>query len=549
MQKYVRDKDPGQNGNALGGQTQYGDLKVEHRKASAAANSHRSRSKGQPTNQPSQVQRHSRSQHRAQQTLCQPNEQGAFYDTDASSIGGTSTTVSAKHSHAGAARTPQNRPTNGSSGSSEASNSADGSGDEYEEGYEEELLDVRPGDPPRLNQKQQHLMATDFNHAFMKLPDGSSLPRIPGDSYPNTTSGRPSEVDPAEKENQTQHDHKTQGSLPYNGQKHQVPMRVPLDVQDHSQARRPPAEQHQDRRTDDRGLLVRSTGLPGDMLEHEVNANFAFAKPARPSKPERPSPAVDQQTVPEPTTPKPSASTNTAQQASPPIAYEPSNQRPHNQQYGPENARDYPVSPKHPHRSKVEHKIRESAPPRQQYIETGPEYEQFSDADANVQSDIASDAQSQAKRQQPVVKLDYEPPELFDMDYQDLKGQSFDIDPGTSEFKLPAEQQNASLDSKLSTVAVFPPPDQAGFFSSLSMSEWEQAGEWFLGRFGEVFSKLRDTRQQKRKAAKFFEDEMEGRHGAVNKKRKQTVDSLSEMKESGGKVFQATPKKKKTNTK
>ena len=139
--------------------------------------------------------------------------------------------------------------------------------------------------------------------------------------------------------------------------------------------------------------------------------------------------------------------------------------------------------------------------------------------------------------------LDYAPPELYQMDYEVLKLQSFDTDPKVPDSGLSEEYQNQSLAQKLRHVADLPSSEQHTFFSSLSLDEWEEAGDWYLDRFGEISKKIREARRAKRDAAKQFESEIQKRHEAISKKRKEVEDSLKEMKESGGKVLHATPKK------
>ncbi|KAI6804812.1 hypothetical protein KC367_g2090 [Hortaea werneckii] len=139
--------------------------------------------------------------------------------------------------------------------------------------------------------------------------------------------------------------------------------------------------------------------------------------------------------------------------------------------------------------------------------------------------------------------LDYEPQELRSMNYQTLKGTAFDFEPYSSRFTLPNAQPTDDLTQKLFAASELNRPEQAKFFASLTIDDWEQAGDWFLDRFGDVMKRLKEARQEKREAAKRFEDEVEHRHDAVSKKRKLTDDALSEMKTSGALVLQGTPRK------
>ncbi|KAI6869405.1 hypothetical protein KC343_g7823 [Hortaea werneckii] len=140
-------------------------------------------------------------------------------------------------------------------------------------------------------------------------------------------------------------------------------------------------------------------------------------------------------------------------------------------------------------------------------------------------------------------ELDYEPQELRSMDYRTLKGTTFDFEPNSSRFTLPNAQPTDDLTQKLFAASELDRRDQAKFFASLTIDDWEQAGDWFLDRFGDVMKRLKEARREKREAAKRFEDEVEHRHDAVSKRRKLTDDALREMKTSGALVLQGTPRK------
>ena len=140
-------------------------------------------------------------------------------------------------------------------------------------------------------------------------------------------------------------------------------------------------------------------------------------------------------------------------------------------------------------------------------------------------------------------ELDYEPQELRSMEYQTLKGTTFDSEPNSSRFTLPNALPTDDLTQKLFAASELNRRDQAKFFASLTIDDWEQAGDWFLDRFGDLMKRLKEARREKREAAVRFEDEVEHRHDVVSKKRKLTEDALGEMKTSGALVLQGTPRK------
>ena len=180
---------------------------------------------------------------------------------------------------------------------------------------------------------------------------------------------------------------------------------------------------------------------------------------------------------------------------------------------------------------------------QQQYFDDDSEHGQHPDDIPRGQDARSSQSPPQAQNVRP--QLDYEPPALFDKNYADLEAESFDHDPNATKLKLELDEE-ADLTKNLKTVAGYPEQAQSEFLASLPIDEWEQTGEWFMTQFAGLMNKLKDARQEKRTIAKEFEDEIEQRHTAVTKKRKQTEQALDEMKESGGKVLQGTPKKSKT---
>ncbi|KAM3419928.1 hypothetical protein BST61_g3248 [Cercospora zeina] len=138
--------------------------------------------------------------------------------------------------------------------------------------------------------------------------------------------------------------------------------------------------------------------------------------------------------------------------------------------------------------------------------------------------------------------IDYNPEDLYKMSYAQLKAESFDTDP-RKKIELPLDWQAKTLQEKLQMVMPFDGKTQAHFLEALNIDEWEEAGDWFLDRFGEVVRRLKESRRHKRKVASAFEEQIEQRSQAVSKKQKMTQGALDEMRESGGKVLQGTPKK------
>jgi F0F1-type ATP synthase membrane subunit b/b' len=89
---------------------------------------------------------------------------------------------------------------------------------------------------------------------------------------------------------------------------------------------------------------------------------------------------------------------------------------------------------------------------------------------------------------------------------------------------------------------------QKELFSSLKIEQWEEAGDWFQGRFSEIFQKLKDARKKRRELASAFEKRIAQRQQALTKKRNITEEALSEMRKSGTQVLESTPRKKQRFT-
>ncbi|KAK4499121.1 hypothetical protein PRZ48_009633 [Zasmidium cellare] len=162
-----------------------------------------------------------------------------------------------------------------------------------------------------------------------------------------------------------------------------------------------------------------------------------------------------------------------------------------------------------------------------------------------VQMPREEPATEPARDPEPAMEpdTDYSLSTLYSMEFDDIHQQSFDFDPNAGEFKFPDNVATNDLSQKLNVIGKMSPDIQGSFFASLDIETWEEAGDWFLQRFSGLTKQLKDNRRQKRKQVQILEEEIRNRHDAVSKKQKTTIDALSEMKESGGKVLQGTPKK------
>jgi hypothetical protein len=170
-------------------------------------------------------------------------------------------------------------------------------------------------------------------------------------------------------------------------------------------------------------------------------------------------------------------------------------------------------------------------------------------SDQRPSSDALTEENPDEQQPEPQVAnedpLDHDLEELYNKDYASLKSEPFDHSPHAQPFVVPGLSSTAALTDKLVQLNGAEAQTQSQFFSSLNIDEWEEAGDWFLDRFGETIKRLKDVRREKRKAARAFEDEIEVRETAVSKKRTLTRVAMTEMKASGAAVLQGTPGRKR----
>ena len=139
--------------------------------------------------------------------------------------------------------------------------------------------------------------------------------------------------------------------------------------------------------------------------------------------------------------------------------------------------------------------------------------------------------------------LDYSISQLTEMDYQKLKDESFDYIPTASntisQRDLP--DRNLSLSDQLQRI--FNDRTQKdkstramGFFASLTIEQYEECGDLLLDNFQNVMGKLKQARQQKRKAAQAMEEQIAKREEWVRKKRGICELELGRLKNAGAAV-------------
>ena len=134
-------------------------------------------------------------------------------------------------------------------------------------------------------------------------------------------------------------------------------------------------------------------------------------------------------------------------------------------------------------------------------------------------------------------ELDYGTHQLAEMDYQRLHTESFDYVPGHIPYHgLP--DPSKTLSERLRSIY----PDKThkdkaarakAFFASLPIDQYEECGDLLLDGFRDVMNRLRQARQQKRKAARAMEEQIAKREEWVRKKRGVCELELGRLRSAG----------------
>ncbi|KAI1142393.1 extracellular mutant protein 11-domain-containing protein [Hypoxylon sp. FL0543] len=140
---------------------------------------------------------------------------------------------------------------------------------------------------------------------------------------------------------------------------------------------------------------------------------------------------------------------------------------------------------------------------------------------------------SNSKKRQLETDYDYDDGTLAAMDYSELKKEAFDFDPAQAEAQSAIGPPRGTLPEKLVLFLDKDQASQAEFFSKMSIDDWENSGEWFLERFGDVMKRLREARRMKRRMIEDFENEIAERDEAVRNKIQGIDRTLAELRSEG----------------
>lgn len=132
---------------------------------------------------------------------------------------------------------------------------------------------------------------------------------------------------------------------------------------------------------------------------------------------------------------------------------------------------------------------------------------------------------------------DYDDKALSSMNYADLQGQPFDVDPaaGASPSAALAAEGN-TLAARLEHHKNKGEADQRAFFGDMSVADWDGAGDWFLEQFGSLMQQMRDGRRRRREMVARFEGEIAEREEGVRARTEGVRRKLDRMKRDGLRV-------------
>ncbi|EFE44201.1 conserved hypothetical protein [Trichophyton verrucosum HKI 0517] len=127
---------------------------------------------------------------------------------------------------------------------------------------------------------------------------------------------------------------------------------------------------------------------------------------------------------------------------------------------------------------------------------------------------------------------DYPPNILETKAFSDLQAESFDFNP-TPVQPLFQHDSQLSLKDKLLRLKNLTDDQRRVFFSSVTISEWEECGDLLVDEFCQMLQKSKEVRQARRDVAAIFEAEIKRRHDAVEAEGNAIKNRLEDMKAGG----------------
>ena len=138
--------------------------------------------------------------------------------------------------------------------------------------------------------------------------------------------------------------------------------------------------------------------------------------------------------------------------------------------------------------------------------------------------------------------LDYSPDQMLSMTFNQLSNEPFDLASDPDRPSLPQDISSGTLTAKMDYIFEKLKDDETkfiqrrAFFLSLSIEQYEECAKLMIGQFSAIILKLTDARQNRRRVAKDFEEEVAKREGRIRGKTAIVSNNLGRLKRGGEEV-------------
>lgn len=143
--------------------------------------------------------------------------------------------------------------------------------------------------------------------------------------------------------------------------------------------------------------------------------------------------------------------------------------------------------------------------------------------------------------------LDYDHAELSQKTYEELQDESFDFDPQARPLGVDDGDNHSglTLEERLESARKMPDEQQSALIQALSITEWEEAGQWFMDQFAVLNTRSIQCRQEMRALAQSQEAVVARRFSAVEEEDNQLRRTIDNMEASGRAFIAAATHKRK----
>lgn len=138
-----------------------------------------------------------------------------------------------------------------------------------------------------------------------------------------------------------------------------------------------------------------------------------------------------------------------------------------------------------------------------------------------------------SKRPFNAFTSDYHPNILRSKSFSDLHAEPFDYNPAPPPPVFPTQDQELPLAERLQLLKTLTDDQRRTFFSSLTLTEWEDSGDWLIEQFGVILQRTKDARRERRQVAGVFEAEIKRRYDLVEEEAKDIRQRMEDMRAGG----------------